>query len=194
MSKNTFDPNKIESNWSTFESLCTRFGDPGLQRLLEELGQRLAACPSSPRTDQFGCHPGGLIDVTLRVTSCMRKLNEVQDQKVPVASVLKVGLLHDLGKVGDVESDHFLEQDSDWHRDKLGQLYKYNESMPKMGYSHRTLWLLQHYSVSLTRDEWEAIYVSGGLHLEENRFYSGTKSSLTRLLSAAKLLTLQTTA
>lgn len=190
MSKNTFDPELIESNWSTFESLCGRFGDPGLTRLLDELGQRLAECPASPRTDAPGCHPGGLIDVTLRVTSMMRKLNEALDEKAPTPSILKVGLLHDLGKVGDPERDHFLEQTSDWHRDKLGQLYRYNEEMPKMGYSHRSLWLLQHYGVTLSRDEWEAIYVAGGLHLEENRFYAGTRSPLTRLLAAARLLAL----
>lgn len=190
MSKNDFDPEQIESNWNTFESLCNRFGDAGLGRLLDELGQRLAECPSSPRLDGPGCHPGGLIDVTLRVTSMMRKLNEALDEKVRTPSILKVGLLHDLGKVGDVETDHFLEQTSDWHRDKLGQLYRYNEEMPKMGYSHRTLWLLQHYGVTLTREEWEAIYVAGGLHLEENRFYANTQSRLTRLLAAARLLAL----
>ena len=45
MSKNTFDPELIESNWSTFESLCGRFGDPGLTRLLDETPWRSAATP-----------------------------------------------------------------------------------------------------------------------------------------------------
>jgi hypothetical protein len=190
MSKNIIDPEKIESNWNTFESLCKRFGDPGLDRLLADLGQRLAECPFSTRTEYPGCCPGGLVDLTLRITSTMRKLNESLEERLPTATLLKVGLLHDLGKVGDESQDHFLEQDSDWHRDKLGQLYKYNETLPKMGYAHRTLWLLQHYGVTLTRDEWEAIFTSGGLHLEENRFYVGTKSSLTRILCAARLIVL----
>ena len=190
MSNIGIEPEKIESNWNTFTSLCKRFSDPGLDRLLEDLGQRLVECPFSTRTEYPGCYTGGLIDMTLRVTSSMRKINDTLDEKLPTPTLLRVGLLHDLGKVGDLEQDHFLEQDSDWHREKLGQLYKYNESMPKMGYSHRTLWLLQHYGVALTRDEWEAIYISGGLHLEENRFYAGTKSQLTRILSAAKLLVL----
>ena len=188
--RTTIEPEKIESNWNTFESLCKRFNDVNLNHLLETLGQRLAECPHAPRTEQPGCYTGGLIDLTLKVTSSMRKLNDMLEDKVPTASVLKVGLLHDLGKVGDLEADHFLEQDSDWHREKLGQLYKYNESMAKMGYSHRTLWLLQHFGVSLTREEWEAIYIGGGLHLEENRFYAGSKSSLTRILAAAKTLVL----
>lgn len=188
--RTTIEPEKIESNWNTYESLCKRFNDENLNHLLETLGQRLAECPYAPRTEQPGCYTGGLIDLTLKVTSSMRKLNDMLDDRLPTASVLKVGLLHDLGKVGDLEADHFLEQDSDWHREKLGQLYKYNESMAKMGYSHRTLWLLQYFSVALTREEWEAIYIGGGLHLEENRFYVGSKSPLTRILAAAKTLVL----
>lgn len=184
------DPEKIESNWNTFESLCKRFNDRNIDAMLEALGQRLAECPFAPRTEQPGCYTGGLIDMTLKVTATMRKLNETLDSKIPTPSVLKVGLFHDLGKIGDLEQAHFLEQDSDWHREKLGQLYKYNESMPKMGYAHRGLWLLQHFGVALSRDEWEAIYLSGGLHLEENRFYAGSKSSLTKILSAARTLVL----
>ena len=188
MSNHSIDPEKIESNWNTYESLCKRFGDPHIDSMLEILGQRLAECPYAPRTEQPGCYTGGLIDLTLKVTSSMRKLNDMLDEKLPTASILKVGLLHDLGKVGDLEADQFLEQDSDWHREKLGQLYKYNESLTKMAYPHRTLWLLQQFGVELTRDEWEAIYVAGGMHLEENRFYAGSKSSLTRILTAAKTL------
>jgi hypothetical protein len=64
------------------------------------------------------------------------------------------------------------------------------EEMDKMTYAHRSLWLLQHYGVSLSRDEWEAIATSGGYHLEENRFYTGTKNKLGRLLCAARLIVL----
>lgn len=186
------DADTIEKNWNKFESLCKRFDDPGLNSLTEELGERLAACPFSIKTEYPGCYPGGLIDLTLRVTASMRKLNDTLDEasRLPTASVLKVGLLHDLGKVGDPTTDHFLDQDSDWHREKLGQLYKYNEDLPKMTYAHRTLFLLQHYGVKLDREEWEAVATSGGLHLEENRFYVGSKSSLTKILSAARLMSL----
>lgn len=180
---------QLEKNWNTFDSLCRRLSDHNLNKLLDELGQRLVMCPASPRTDGPGCYPGGLVERALQVTSSMRKLNDALGFEVPVASILKVGLLHEIGKVGDLEGDHFLDQDSDWHREKLGQYYKYNEDLAKMGYSHRTLFLLQHYGVSLSRDEWEAILTGQGLHLEENRFYAGTKSNLTRLLAAARLLT-----
>lgn len=184
------DADTIEKNWNKYDSLCKRFDDPCLNTLLEELGERLATCPYSIKTEYPGCYPGGLIDLTLRITASMRKINDTleEERRIPTSSILKVGLLHDLGKVGDVDTDHFLEQDSDWHREKLGQLYKYNDNLPKMTYAHRTLFLLQHYGVKLAQSEWEAISTSGGLHLEENRFYVGAKNSLSKILSSAKLL------
>lgn len=186
------DTELIERNWNKFDSLCRRFDDSGVNSLLEALGERLAVCPHSIKTEYGGCYPGGLIDVTLRVTACMRKINDTLEEgvKVSTPSLLKVGLLHDIGRVGDQTTDHFLEQDSSWHREKLGQLYKYNEEMSKMTYPHRSLYLLQHFGVSLERDEWEAILLSGGMHLEENRFYSGTRSQLSRVLLSARMMTL----
>lgn len=186
------DADSIEKNWNKYESLCKRFDDAGLNLLLEELGERLATCPFSVKTDLPGCYPGGLIDMTLKITASMRKVNDSLDESVRLstASILKVGLLHDLGKVGDNSADHFLDQDSDWHREKLGQLYKYNDDLPKMTYAHRTLYLLQSYGVKLDRDEWEAVSCSGGLHLEENRFYVSSRSALTKILASARLITL----
>lgn len=184
------DAETIENNWNKYESLCKRFNDEGINSLLEALGERMAACPSAIKTEYTGCYPGGLIDTTLKITASMRKINDTLDDKLPTSSVLKVGLLHDIGKVGDESADHFLDQDSDWHREKLGQLYKYNDALPKMTYAHRTLHLLQHFGVKLTREEWEAIATSGGYHLEENRFYVGTKNTLGKVLCSARLLVL----
>jgi hypothetical protein len=182
------DFDKVESNWKTYESLVGRLSDDSLNRLMNDVGERLILCPASPREEQYGCHPGGLVQHALRVTDAMRKINSALGYELQTASILKVGLLHEIGKVGDNETDYFIDQDSDWHREKLGQLYKYNENIEKMTVSHRTLWLLQHYGVALTRDEWEAITVAQGSHLEENKFYSNTKSKLTKLLQAAKSL------
>ncbi len=177
---------QIEKNWNQFEKLCKRLSDDGLNLLLEGLGQRLVACPASPRNDQYGCYPGGVIEHALEVTALMRSLAKTYDLKIPVASILKVGLLHEIGKVGDLELDYFVEQDSDWHRDKLGQYYKYNEELNKMSVSHRTLFLLQQFGVKLTKDEWLAIQLASGSHFEENRFYVSHEPSLALVLQQAK--------
>ena len=176
----------LEKNWGTYEKLCHRLSDSNLNQLLSEMGERIIMCPASPKADQFNCEPGGLVKHSLDTVMTMRSLNESLDLNMPTASIIKVGLLHDLGKVGDLESDYFVTQDSEWHRDKLGQLYKYNEDLQKMSVSHRTLYLLQHYGVKLTTDEWLAIQLSQGSHFEENRFYVHHEPSLAMLLQMAK--------
>jgi hypothetical protein len=176
----------LENNWKTYEKLCQRLSNDNLNKLLEYLGERIVMCPATPRTDQYSCEPGGLVQHSLDTTIMMRTLNESLGFNLPIASILKVGLLHDIGKVGDLENDYFVEQDSDWHREKLGQHYKYNEDIQKMSISHRTLFLLNHFGIMLGVDEWIAIQLAQGSHFEENRFYVGSEPSLAILLQMSK--------
>ena len=57
-----------------------------------------------------------------------------------------------------------------------------------MSVSHRTLFLLQHFGVSLDEDEWLAIQLAQGSHFEENRFYVGSETTLGILLQQSKSL------
>jgi len=176
----------IESNWETYTGLCNKAVKHGMGDLLDTLGERLIMCPASSRVNQYGCHPAGLIKHSLDVAVTMRTLNESLGYDLSITSVLKVGLLHDIGKVGDLEDEYFLEQDSNWHREKLGQHYKYNEDLNKMSVSHRTLYLLQHFGITLNNDEWLAIQLAQGSHFEENRFYVGHEPTLAMLLQHSK--------
>ena len=176
----------LKNNWETYEKLCKRLSDPRLNALLETLGERILMCPASPRDSQYGAYAGGLVEHSIGVTKVMRDLVQVYGLSIPVNSIIKAGLLHDLGKVGDLDKDYFVEQTSDWHRDKLGQVYKFNEELNKMSVSHRTLYLLQHFGVTLTNDEWLAIQLAQGSHFEENRFYVGHESGLALVLQQAK--------
>ena len=121
-------------------------------------------------------------------TMKMRNLSNALGWNIDQISIIKAGLLHDLGKVGDINSSLYVEQDSDWHREKLGQMYKFNENTPKMSVSHRTLYILQHFGICLTNDEWLAVQLAGGSHFEENRFYVGSEPSLALLLQQAKAI------
>jgi hypothetical protein len=156
---------KIESNWTTFEKLCKRLSDENLNELLDVIGERIAICPSSSRQSQPGAYPGF---------------------NLSLASILKVGLLHDIGKVGDLENEYFIEQDSDWHIEKLGQVYKFNDKIDKMSISHRSIYILQRFGVTLSKDEWLAIQLAQGSHFEENRFYVDNEPTLAILLQISK--------
>jgi hypothetical protein len=180
------DFEELQARWETYDGLLRRLCDDRINKMLNDLGERLIMCPASPRTDQYGCTPGGLVEHALKVTSMMRTLNSALDVNLPTASILKVGLLHELGKVGNLSRRYFVEQDSTWHQEKLGQFYKFNEDLNKMSVSHRTLWLLQHYGISLDNDEWLAVQLAAGFHFEENRFYVNHEPSLALLLQQSK--------
>jgi len=180
----------LEKNWKKFDKLCRRLSDEGLNNLLDALGDRIVMCPASPREDGYGCYPGGMVEHSLDVTARMRTLNDAMDLGLHPMQILKVGLLHEIGKVGDLDKPYFVDQDSDWHRDKLGQLYKFNEDLNKMSLSHRVLYLLQHFGVTLSAEEWLAIQLSRGSHFEENRFYVGHEGTLGLLLQQAKAMSI----
>ena len=184
--KNNID--KVKSNWEKYENLLKRLSNDSITALIEEFGERILMCPASMSKDQHGCYPGGLIEHALEVALTMKKIDKSLGLNVPMNSIIKVALLHEIGKIGDEAEDHFVEQDSSWHVEKLGQLYKYNENIEKMSVSHRTLYLLQKFHVNLTREEWVAIQIATGSHFEENRFYAGSETTLGILLQKSKSL------
>lgn len=176
----------IEKNWNVFESLCDMINDENVGVMVGSLESRLVSCPASIKKDQYGAYPGGFVEHAVIVTNYLIKLNKLYSLNLSKESMIKVGLFHELGKVGNLEHDLFLEQDSKWHLDKLGQMYKYNEKIQKMSISHRTLFLLQYFNIRVTEEEWIAIQISQGTHFEENRFYVGFEPSLAMLLQQAK--------
>ncbi len=172
------DVNTIEKNWKTYEKLASKLDDESVNKLTSVIGERICLAPASTHTDTPGCYRGGLVQNALMITSYMRKLNDLYELDIPVQSIIKIGLFHDIGRVGDLEDDLLVEQDSKWHREKLGQMYKYNEDVEKMSISHRGLWLLQSFGIGLSREEWVSFQVAQGNHFEENRFYVGSTPSL----------------
>ena len=105
---------------------------------------------------------------------------------------MKVSLLHEIGRIGDLDHDLYVAQDSDWHREKLGQHFKYNDNCPKMSISHRTLWLCSYLNIDLTQDEYLSIVTSQGLHLPENQFYGNLNNPIISGLQASRGIVLST--
>lgn len=178
---------ELEVKWNKFYSIVSKLDEakPGCLSLVDRYADRLVIAPASTETIYFGAYPGGLVDLSLQVTSCMKTLHKSLGLDIDITSVVFTGLFHAIGLMGD-ENDNLLEpHDSDWHI-KRGVMYKHNEKLPKMPTSHRTLYLLQLEGVRLTYDEWTAISMSTGIHRDESKFYAGTEPELGLLLLQAK--------
>ena len=160
---------QIISQYQKYISILSKVcNKESVEMVAEHFGERLVLSPRGLK-DLEGGNPGELISFSLRVATAIKSLSS--QMSASTKSLVKVSLLHELGRLGDLEESLYLEQDSDWHRERLGQNYKYNEKCSKMGVAHRTLWLLNHFGIKLTRDEYLAILTSQGLHLNENQFY-----------------------
>jgi len=170
------------------EVLKKVISEDAVTSLTEAVGERLVVCPRGTTLDDGGA-PGALIDFSLKVATTAKAMSKhFGDTK----SLVKVSLLHELGKLGDLEEgkDLFVPQESEWHQEKLGQMFKYNEACPKMNVAHRTLWILSSLDISLTREEWMAINVSQGLHLQENQFYASSIDNIASGLLSARMAVL----
>ena len=106
--------------------------------------------------DEYGCFNGGLIQNTLDILQTMRKLDIVSGKLADQKSLYKVALLHSLGIMGSPEKDMFLPQDSDWHIEKLGLLYKRDQTLKNTNIE-RTFQFLLFLGVKITPEEYDAI-------------------------------------
>lgn len=193
MATQDLTPEDIEKNWVKFTTLLGKLGDRAepVAKMLEAVGEeRICLAPASSRVKYHNCFPGGLVDHSLRVLGNAFRLCKTFGWEVPRESLILVCLLHDLGKVGGANEgeDYYLEETSDWHRDKLGQRYKYNEDIQYMPHAERSLFTLQRFGIPLSQEEYVAIRVHDGPYPDENRCYIMKEPALATIVHLADLV------
>jgi hypothetical protein len=164
-------------------------GNEGQGDLILDMLDRLPeyfTAPASSREDFHGCFPGGLCDHSLRVTKSLRTLAEaLVPGKYPKEKLIFLGLMHDLGKVGDENVPMYLPHPSDWHR-KQGMLYVTNKALePYLPICDRTMYLLQKFNIGLEAEEYVALRISDGPYEKCNEKYSMKEPDLAVLLHMA---------
>lgn len=167
-------PEQIQQNWERFKALCEKTGDRAvaISKMLTSLEERLALCPASARLDYHNAFPGGLVEHSLRVLSNATKIVKTFEwNNIKKESLIIACLFHDLGKVGDEENDYYIPQESDWHREKLGEVFLHNKKLLYMSVPQRGVYLMQRFGVRLEADEYLAILLNDGWVPIENKSY-----------------------
>ncbi len=174
--------------WTSYTKLIDRINrGEGLQQMMEELGERLLMCPAEPRNDSPGCEPGGLVHQAITIAKGMKRINDTFEMGASTESILIVGLLHEIGKVGNLDEPYFVPEEESWRREKLGAFYKPNERLGRMTIPERSLFLLNHYGVKLTEEEFMAIRgPSRPPDWVESRLAPTAEPTLTILLRSAR--------
>jgi len=159
--------------------------------MYEDLGDRLYLSPASSVESYHNAFPGGYIDHILRVTDFSREVYTLyKNLGLNVSDFTEEHLIftalhHDLGKLGFPGSDNecYIVNDSEWHRNKLGQVYKYNVQNPFMLIQDQSLYLLQFYGIPLDWVEYITIKTHDGLYDDTNKPYLISRTDDAKLRS-----------
>lgn len=198
-------PEKINENWETILKIINEtFNGKRKDKLLKLFNDnetRLSIIPASSNIKYYRCYPGGLVDHILTVLNISKDLVGVYSKygKVDFTSeeLFFVVLTYGIGKMGDLENDYFIKTNEQW-KIKRGFQYDYNEELPYMHVSLRSLFILQEYGIKLTENEYFAIYLYDGLFSEKNKSYimndlfKKPKSNLHYILSISDLMAVKT--
>ena len=171
---------QIQDNWKklldTIEGFISDDRKDNLLKMYEDFQERMMFAPASGRGHFHNAMPGGYVEHILHIIQFSLQLKGVwekngADINFTDEELVFAAMHHDLGKVGDLEHDYYIPQDSDWHRKNQGSIYTHNPELQYMKVPDRGLWLLQHYGVKVTEKEYIGIKLTDGLYDDANKSY-----------------------
>ena len=161
---------------------------------------RMSVAPASGKEAYHNAMVGGYVEHVLHVIDRAIQLKELwksngaeinfTDQELIFAA-----MHHDLGKVGDLNQDYYIPQDSEWHRKNRGEIYTHNPKLQYMSVTDRAIFLLNHFGISMTQWEYIGLRLTDGMYEEANKSYYLTynpdwalKSNIAYILHQADMM------
>ena len=179
----------VIKNFELFKAQTTKLGAKAgtLLQFLDDNAERVMLAPASTRKDFTCCYPGGLVEHSLRVLQNAAKLRQVYGQvdTVDTGSIILTSLYHDIGKVGTETKEYYVDNTSDWHRDKLGILYNVADRFQHLPVSQLSLLRLSQNRVEIDIDEWYSISVIGNKNIKDDVPNAAGEPWLSVILSQA---------
>ena len=144
---------KIVSNTKKYFETATNNGFMN-DELIQFLGEDFIKAPASSMAYYHNAFEGGLIDHLLKVASYAVKINNTlpEDEKVDQTSLIKVCLLHGIGK-----AKLYKPCTSEWHRKNQGKMYEFNEDLVSMRIGERSVYYILSHGIKITEEEFSAI-------------------------------------
>lgn len=162
----------VIKNFELFKAQTAKLGSKAgnLIQFLDENAERVMLAPASTRKEFTCCYPGGLVEHSLRVLQNAAKLRQVygQVESIETNSLILTSLYHDIGKVGTDNKEYYVDNNSDWHRDKLGILYNVADRFQHISVSQLSLLRLTQNKVDIDIDEWYSISVIGNKNIKDD--------------------------
>ena len=195
---------QIVDNWNKLIQLIEdTFQGERKDKLLEMykyFEDRMSVAPASGKAAYHNAMVGGYVEHVLHVTKCALQIKELWESNGAEINFTDEELIfaamhHDLGKVGDLNQDYYIPQDSEWHRKNRGEIYKHNPNLQYMSVTDRAIFLLNHFGISMTQWEYLGLRLTDGMYEEANKSYYLTynpdwalKSNIAYILHQADMM------
>lgn len=179
MDVNKYTDQELSDNYNKFIRIIKQLFAPNPDRLEsllhmygeDELGAELAVAPASGYIKFHNCYFGGYLDHILNVIKYAKYFKDEFEKGGGVIDFTDeemyfAALNHDLGKLGDGTQPYFDVQESDWHRQKLGQMFVHNENLISNDVGQRSIFLLNKYKIQYTEKEQLGIILANGTYDE----------------------------
>ena len=174
---------QIQENWYQLRNLITNTfeGDrlEKLNKMYDHFEDRMCMAPASGKEQYHYAHVGGYVEHVLHVIDCALKITNLWAAEgatinFTTEEVIFAAMHHDLGKVGDMDKDYYVPQESEWHRKNRGEIFTHNSELQYMTVTDRACWILQHFEIPMTQWEFIGLRLTDGLYEEGNeKYYKG---------------------
>ena len=173
-------PEQIQHNWGNLRQLIdAEFTGERLEKLNEMYDyfeERMMFAPASGKEHYHNAHAGGYVEHVIHVTTSAIQIKQLWEKNGATINftdeeLVMAALHHDLGKIGDLAEDYYTPNDSDWHRKNQGLVYKHNGNLQFMTVTDRALFLLQHFGITISENEYIGLMLTDGLYEEANKSY-----------------------
>ncbi len=184
---------QIVENWERLlEVIRTEFTGERQTKLLSmytDLEDRMSTQPASSIDHYHNAFDGGYVDHVLRVIDCAHEVYDLWTRMGADMSgytkeeLIFTALNHDIGKMGfsGEGNETYIPNDSEWHRKNMGRMYKVNPNNQFTLVNDLSIWLLQHYGISITWNEMLGIKLTDGLYDESNKPYFMSRTADSKL-------------
>jgi len=171
-----------------------------LREMYDYFEDRMSVAPASGKAAYHNAMVGGYVEHVLHVTKCALQIKELWESNGAEINFTDEELIfaamhHDLGKVGDLNQDYYIPQDSEWHRKNRGEIYKHNPNLQYMSVTDRAIFLLNHFGISMSQWEYIGLRLTDGMYEEANKSYYLTynpdwalKSNIAYILHQADMM------
>ena len=173
-------PKQIQYNWEQLRSLINNTFEgerlEKLNKMYDHFEDRMCVAPASGTEHFHNAHVGGYVEHVLHVVDLALKFTNVWEADgatidFTVEEIIFAALHHDLGKIGDLEEDYYIPQESEWHRKNRGEIFTHNPKLNYMTVTDRAIFLLNHFGLEMSEKEYIGLRLTDGLYEEANKKY-----------------------